>query len=167
VHQHSAVHFHYYFEGEIRRAEVELQIARDSYERTRALAVGEIAKSRADLGRLSRTALRFREVAAEGSPQRGPTTAEYAYSRGAMGVMDLLDARRQLFATRLEASSTEANYAKALAAWQAAIAVVELPQEPARVSPGFAFPSSCLADPAAGRRPRTQEPGEHAPYGGY
>ena len=40
--------------------------------------------------------------------------------------MDLLDARRQLYATRLEASATRADHAKSLAAWQAAIAVTDI-----------------------------------------
>jgi len=41
-------------------------------------------------------------------------------------VLDLLDARRQLYATRLEASNTLADYAKSLAAWRAAVAVAEI-----------------------------------------
>lgn len=115
----------YYYEGEIRRAEVELQSARDNYERVRALALGEIAKSRADLDAARERVQRFRESLLQAA-QKAADAAEFAYSRGAIGVMDLLDARRQLYATRLEASSTQADYAKSLAAWQAAIAVVEI-----------------------------------------
>jgi len=37
-----------------------------------------------------------------------------------------LDSRRQLYATRLEASSTQADYAKSLAVWQAATATAEI-----------------------------------------
>jgi cobalt-zinc-cadmium efflux system outer membrane protein len=37
--------------------------------------------------------------------------------------MDLLDARRQLYATRLESVTAQADYARALAAWRAAITV--------------------------------------------
>lgn len=48
--------------------------------------------------------------------------AEFAYSRGAIGVMDVLDARRQLTAIRLGAVTVQADYAKALAAWRAATA---------------------------------------------
>ena len=118
----------YYFEGEIRRAEVELQAARDNYERVRALALGEIVKSRADLDAAHERVQRFRESLLK-EAQKAADAAEFAYSRGAIGVMDLLDARRQLYATRLEASSTQADYAKSLAAWRAAIAAVEITQQ--------------------------------------
>lgn len=120
----------YYFEGEIRRAEVDLQTARDNFERVRALALGEIVKSRADLDAAHERVQRFRESLLK-EAQKAADAAEYAYTRGAIGVMDLLDARRQLYATRLEASSTQADYAKSLAAWQAAIASVQIePNQP-------------------------------------
>ena len=115
----------YYYEGEIRRAEVELQAARDNYERVRALALGEIVARRADLDAARERVQRFRESLLK-EAQTAADAAEFAYSRGAIGVMDLLDARRQLYATRLEASSTQADYAKSLAAWQAAIAAAEI-----------------------------------------
>ena len=115
----------YYFEGEIRRAEVELQAARDSLERVRALAQGEIARSRADLDAALDRVQRFRDTLSQ-EAQRAAEGAEFAYSKGAIGVLDLLDARRQLYATRLEASNTLADYAKSLAAWRAAIAVAEI-----------------------------------------
>ncbi len=115
----------YYFEGEIRRAEVELRIARENFERVRALALGEIVKSRADLDSARDRVQRFREVLLA-EAQRSAEGAEFAYSRGAIGVMDLLDARRQLYATRLEASGAQADYARSLAAWQAAVATAEI-----------------------------------------
>ena len=117
-----------YFEGEIRRAEVELQAARDNYERVRALALGEFARTRADLDAAQERVQRFREVLLK-EAQKAADAAEYAYSRGAIGVMDLLDSRRQLYATRLEASSTQADYAKSLAAWQAAVAAVVITEQ--------------------------------------
>ena len=110
----------YYFEGEIRRAEVELQSARDNLERVRALAQGEIARNRADLDAAIERVQRFRDTLLQ-EAQRAAEGAEFAYSKGAIGVLDLLDARRQLYATRLEASNTLADYAKSLAAWRAAI----------------------------------------------
>lgn len=115
----------YYFAGEIRGAEVDLQAARENLERVRALARGEIASARAALDGSAERVRRFRESLL-GQAQRAADAAEYAYVHGALGVMDLLDARRQLYATQLEASSTQAEYAKALAAWQAAIAPAEL-----------------------------------------
>ncbi len=115
----------YYFEGEIRRAEVELQSARDNLERVRALALAEIARSRADLDAASERVQRFRETLSA-EAQRAAEGAEFAYRKGAIGVLDLLDARRQLYATRLELSNTLADYAKSLATWQAAIAAAQI-----------------------------------------
>ncbi len=110
----------YYYEGEIRRAEVDLQTARDNSERVRAQALGEILTSRAQLEAARDRVGRFREsLLAEA--QKAADAGEYAYSRGAIGVMDLLDSRRQLYATRLDAAAAFVDYAKALAAWQAAI----------------------------------------------
>lgn len=115
----------YYFEGEIRRAEVDLSSARDNHDRVRALALGEIIARRADLDAARERVQRF-----EGSllkeAQRAADAAEFAYSRGASGVMDLLDSRRQLYATRLEASATQAEYAKSLAGWKASIVAAEM-----------------------------------------
>lgn len=117
----------YYYEGEIRRAESDLQAARDNLDRVRALAIGEIAKSRSDLQSAADRVQRFHEVLLNAA-QKAADGAEFAYSRGAIGVMDLLDARRQLYATRLEAVAVQADYAKALAAWQAAITAVDRPE---------------------------------------
>ncbi len=120
----------YYFEGEIRRAEVELQSARDNLERVRAQALGEITRNRADLDAAAERVRRFRETLSQ-EAQRAAEGAEFAYSKGAIGVLDLLDARRQLYATRLEASNTLADYAKSLAAWRAATATAEIEPGPA------------------------------------
>jgi cobalt-zinc-cadmium efflux system outer membrane protein len=118
----------YYYEGEIRRAEIDLLSARDNQERVRALALGEINARRADLDSARERVQRF-EGALLREAQRAAEAAEFAYSRGAIGVMDLLDSRRQLYATRLEASASQADYAKSLAAWRAAIAAAQLQDE--------------------------------------
>lgn len=115
----------YYYEGEIRRAESDLQVARDQLERIRALAMGDIARSRSDLKSAADRTMRFREVLLKAA-QKAASGAEFAYSRGAMGVMDLLDARRQLYATRLEAVAVQADYAKALAAWRASVSTTTI-----------------------------------------
>ena len=111
----------YYYQGEIRRAEVDLQAAEETVERVRAIALYEIDRSVADLTAASDRARRFREVLLPAA-EKAASGAEFAYSRGAIGVMDLLDARRQLYATQLEAVATQADYARALAAWRAATA---------------------------------------------
>lgn len=115
----------YYYEGEIRRAEVDLLSARDNLERVRALALGEIVARRADLDAARERVQRF-ETSLLKEAQRAADAAEFAYNRGAIGVMDLLDARRQLYATRLEASGSQADHAKSLVSWQAAVAAADL-----------------------------------------
>ncbi|MEO8248375.1 MAG: TolC family protein, partial [Burkholderiales bacterium] len=44
--------------------------------------------------------------------------AEFAFSKGAIPLTDLLDARRVLRLTLLEALTARTDYAKALGAWQ-------------------------------------------------
>ena len=44
--------------------------------------------------------------------------AEVAYTQGALTLTDLLDARRTLRATRLEAIAAQAEFAKAQGTWQ-------------------------------------------------
>lgn len=106
----------YYYQGEIRRAEAEYQAAETALERTRAAAMSEIAAALSSLGSAADRVQRFQEklLAAAGQAAGG---AEFAYSRGAIGVMDLLDSRRQLYATRVESITALADYARAHAAW--------------------------------------------------
>lgn len=107
------------YTGEIRRAEVELDSARDSLERITAIALNDIRRAEAEaaaaaerVSRLETTLLPTAEKAAKG--------AEFAYERGAIGLMDLLDARRQFHAVRIESVTAQAEYAKALAARRSA-----------------------------------------------
>lgn len=113
----------YYFEGEIRRAEVEVDAARENLDRARALALGEISRSRAELDSAIERVRRFQDVLLK-EAQTAAAAAEFAYSHGAAGVMDLLDSRRQLYGTQLEAIAAQADYAKALAAWRASQSTV-------------------------------------------
>lgn len=110
---------HYGYEGEIRRAEAELAGARDETERVRAQARVEIARARSDLEATRERAKRHREVLFK-EAKRAADAAEFAYNNGALGVMDLLDARRTLRAVAVDAATVQADYAKALAAWRLA-----------------------------------------------
>jgi cobalt-zinc-cadmium efflux system outer membrane protein len=106
----------YYYQGEIRRAESDYLAAETTLERVRAAAISEISGSAGALAGAAERVRRFQEnlLAAAGRAADG---AEFAYSRGALGVMDLLDARRQLYATRLDYASALADYARAYSAW--------------------------------------------------
>lgn len=88
----------------------------------RALATTEIRKAASDVASAAERVQRLREVLLAAA-EKAAQGAEFAYSRGAIGVMDVLDARRQLIATRIEAVAVQADYAKALAAWRAATAM--------------------------------------------
>lgn len=106
----------YHYQGEIRRADAEFQAAETALERTHAAAVAEIAAAAAALANAAERVQRFQEKLLAAADQAA-SGAEFAYTRGAIGVMDLLDARRQLHATRVESITALADYARAHAAW--------------------------------------------------
>lgn len=109
----------YNYEGEIRKGEVNLQTALDALERTRALAVAEINRAWADLSSARERVQRY-DAGLLKEAQRAADAAEFAYRNGALGVIDLLDARRVHAATRNDAAAARADLARALVAWQAA-----------------------------------------------
>jgi outer membrane protein, heavy metal efflux system len=113
----------YYYEGEIRRAEADYDSAQAAVERARATALTEIGTAAATLDNAAQRVRRFNEGLL-GSAEQAAAGAEFAYTRGAIGVMDLLDARRQLHALRLESVAALADYARAYGAWRAATAPV-------------------------------------------
>ncbi len=108
--------FHEY-EGDIARAEADLTTARLIYERTMAQAVGSTDQASSSL-RSAEERLRRLETGLLADAERVARAAELAYSRGAMNLMDLLDARRTLRQVQIEAATARADYAKALAAWR-------------------------------------------------
>lgn len=110
----------YEYQGEIAKAEVDLTSALEAKQQARAFAVSEISRARADLNAAVEKVNRFdTQILIEA--QKAADAAEFAYSHGATGITDLLDARRVLRALQLDAATSHADYAKALAAWQAAI----------------------------------------------
>lgn len=113
----------YYFEGEIAQAEAAYGAALDNRERTRAVARSEIGKAVSDVEAATERLARFQEnLLAEA--KKSADSAEFAYKNGAIGVMDLLDARRTLRAIQIDAASAQADYAKALAAWQSGVGIL-------------------------------------------
>ena len=107
----------YHYEGEIGRAQAEYTLAQDALEKTRRLALLDLQHlQQAAAGTALRSASfdngilpRARQVA---------QSAELAYAKGATSLTDLLDARRTLRATALDALSARLEHAKALGAWQ-------------------------------------------------
>ncbi|MGD9787505.1 MAG: TolC family protein [Sulfuricellaceae bacterium] len=111
----------YSYEGEIRRAEADLETAREQLDQVRAQAVADTEGARGDLDSAAKRARQYDDgLLAEA--ERAAKAAEFAYKNGAMGLMDLLDARRTYKATQIDAATARADYAKALAAWKAAVA---------------------------------------------
>ena len=106
----------YRYEGESGRAQALLEQARDQLEKARRTANSEWMQLRSEL--LS-TAQRERAYREEIVPRSREVLqrAETAYSRGALPLSDLLDARRTLRSTLLEAVAVRIEGAKAAAAW--------------------------------------------------
>jgi len=110
----------YTYEGEIQRAESDYGAALDSLEKTRAQARSELNRTTSDLQAASERLARY-DGSLLAEARKASDSAEYAYKNGAIGVMDLLDARRTLRAIQIDAAAARNDYAKALSAWRAGI----------------------------------------------
>ncbi len=103
-------------EGEVARAQADWYAARDVLERTLGQARSEAARAAGDLAAARERRARFEgELVKEA--ERTAAAAEFAFKNGAIGVMDLLDARRTLKAIQIDAANARADHAKALAAY--------------------------------------------------
>ncbi len=105
------------YEGEIGRAEADLDAARGLYARTLAQAVGDVSQAKSAL-QAARERRRRLETGLLADAEKVARAAEFAYAKGAMGLMDLLDARRTLRQVQVEAATARADHAKALATWR-------------------------------------------------
>jgi|WetSurMetagenome_2_1015567.scaffolds.fasta_scaffold18853_2 outer membrane protein, heavy metal efflux system len=110
----------YNYNGEIRRANLEKLLAKDSLEKSQAQAHIETEKTRTDL---LVAAERLKQYQGEllKEARKAAQAAEFAYKHGGIDVTDLLDARRTLRTTELEALNAQADYAKAFVNWQLVI----------------------------------------------
>lgn len=108
---------HHEFEGEIARAEADLDAARVQYEQQQAVAEVQRAQARSALLAARE---RCRRLAGEVLDEAGRVAraAEFAYQKGALGLTDLLDARRTARQVAAEAAAARAEYALALSDWQ-------------------------------------------------
>ena len=106
--------------GEARRAEVDYYAALDDRNRVMLEAGNEIDRLRSQL-ETARQSLRQMRDDVLPAAESVAGNAEFAYSKGASGVLDLLDARRALRQTRLDAVAAQGEYAKALSAYRAAL----------------------------------------------
>jgi cobalt-zinc-cadmium efflux system outer membrane protein len=106
------------YEGEIGRAQADVDTAAQALERARAEALDESTRA---LVQWQSASERRRLVSEELLPaaQRVAQGAELSFQRGASGVLDVLDARRSLRAAQIERINAEAEAAKALVDLQA------------------------------------------------
>ena len=104
-------------QGEIGRAQALLAQARSAAERTRMLAANELQRlQRETLALAARAQAHADDIVPRA--RRATEQAELAYARGALPLTDLLDARRTLRSTLLDALAARADQAKAIGAWQ-------------------------------------------------
>lgn len=110
----------YAYQGEIRAADVALEAASENLDKVqrqaRAEAMLGAARAQDAWQRLRRCDDSLLPAA-----RQSADAAEYAFRRGALGIMDLLDVRRSYRAAQLDALAARSDYAKSLAAWQAAV----------------------------------------------
>jgi outer membrane protein, heavy metal efflux system len=105
------------FDGEIGRALAQEQQSQDLLQKTRVQARSELVALmqgwQASAGRLKIYDEQIVPQATQVAAQ-----AELAYSKGGLTLTDLLDARRTLKTTQLEALAVRSEHAKALGTWQ-------------------------------------------------
>ena len=105
------------FEGEIGRAVAQKEQAQDLLDKTRIQARAEL-QSLLQAWQSQTERLQGYEARILPQAQQVAAQAELAYSKGGLNLTDLLDARRTLRATQLEATSVRNDHAHALGAWQ-------------------------------------------------
>ncbi len=106
----------YRFDGEIGRALAEQSQAQEALEKTRRLALLDLQSLRQAAANAAQRAAGY-ESGILPRARQVAQSAELAYTKGAIPLTDLLDARRTLRATTLEALSARLDYAKAQGNW--------------------------------------------------
>lgn len=110
----------YTFDGEIRAADVAAEIARENLDKTLAQARSDLSIG-ADHLRTAHQRMRRSDDSVLVAAKKSADAAEFAFAKGALGIMDLLDVRRTYRSAQLDALAAHVDYALSLAAWQAAI----------------------------------------------
>jgi cobalt-zinc-cadmium efflux system outer membrane protein len=107
----------YNYEGEIGRARAALDQAQDQLEKTRRAALAESGRLGEDLRAAAARAAEFEQAIVPRARQVA-AMAELAYTKGALPLVDLIDARRTLRSVLLDDIAARADHARAQAAWQ-------------------------------------------------
>ncbi len=115
----------YEYQGEIARAQTEVNSALSYKEQAQSSAITDLNKAHSDVQSTLEKNQRFnQQILLEA--HKAADAAEFAYSHGAAGITDLLDARRVLRTLELDAANVKADYAKALAALEAANKTIDI-----------------------------------------
>ncbi|HEY6355186.1 MAG TPA: TolC family protein [Burkholderiaceae bacterium] len=117
------------YEGEISRAQADLNTAQELLRRVRLTAQADVARIRIEW---QAAATRYRIVTEQLVPsaERVAAGAELAYRRGATGVLDVLDARRSLRAALIERITAQADRSRSAAQLQLTLESLESPIAP-------------------------------------
>ena len=107
------------YRGDIAHAAADRDTAEELAAKTRAAALLDSTSARADLSIAARKVAVYQGGLLDAA-NAAAHSANFAFERGALGIMDLMDSRRTLLATRLEALAALADYAKAAVAVDAA-----------------------------------------------
>lgn len=110
----------YEFQGEDARANADLRNAELALESIVAAAQAEIHQARAALEYSWKKARRYRDEVVPHA-QQAADHANFAYTHGGIGLIDLLDARRALEAALLDAETAYQDYATARFAWNSVL----------------------------------------------
>lgn len=105
------------YQGDIAKAEADYTAALEALRKVENAARAELANRRIALDIFGRHVHRFNDVLLP-EARRAATAAEFAFEHGAIGIGDLLDARRTLNAAEQDAVTAQKDYATALYAWQ-------------------------------------------------
>ncbi|PUE06668.1 hypothetical protein B9Z51_11985 [Limnohabitans sp. T6-5] len=104
------------FDGEIGRALAQEEQSRDLLQKTLLQARAEL-RTQVQAWQASAERLKIYDEAILPQASRVAAQAETAYSKGGLTLTDLLDARRTLKTTQLEALAVRSEHAKALGTW--------------------------------------------------
>ena len=106
----------YNYQGEIARAQAQLNQAEDSLEKIRRSTTAEYLQLQQDRQGTAARALSY-ETAILPRARKVAEMAEMAYSKGAMSLTELIDARRTLRSILIEALNARTDHAKATQVW--------------------------------------------------
>lgn len=110
------LHWGYGFEGEIGRASAQLQQAEVALERARMAALADIHDA-AQVLRHAQDRWQLYEAQILPRAQKIAAQADYAYQKGALSLTDLIEARRTLRSTQMDALGARTEHAKAHTQW--------------------------------------------------